>query len=138
MIPWKMFGSNGHIQQPSPVIENFTKRKTSNTRINGKCIIKGSKLTWLQVHVSNCLDGHTINTRGDVITDYCDQPIDEKSLSEYSLHLNHYFLQSYEWFMNIKATRGDAVTENNPRDINYFMSCDNNDYLDTELSDKIY
>ena len=35
--------------------------------------------------------------------------IDEDELSRYEIHLNHYPIQSYNWFMSVKATRGDVA-----------------------------
>jgi glycosyltransferase involved in cell wall biosynthesis len=55
VIPWKMFGSNGHITQPDSVIKNFTKRDNipnEGSIINGKCITKCKYLKQLHQHKS--------------------------------------------------------------------------------------
>ena len=61
--------------------------------------------------------------------------IDETILLNSFLHLNHYAIQSYDWFMRIKATRGDAtdINSNNVRNETYFKNFDLNDIDDTEL-----
>ena len=64
--------------------------------------------------------------------------INENILSNAPLHLNHYAIQSYDWFMKIKATRGDATVSDNVRNAKYFWDYDkvSNDIEDTELVDK--
>lgn len=72
----------------------------------------------------------------------------EDSLSEYNteicssnlaLHLNHYAIQSYEWFKNVKMTRGDVSSSiyEGVRNDEYFRKYDTNDVFDNELSLKI-
>jgi hypothetical protein len=62
--------------------------------------------------------------------------IDETILSNSFLHLNHYVIQSLEWFMKIKSTRGDATTNNNCRNVQYYKNFDNScsDIDDFELA----
>ena len=61
--------------------------------------------------------------------------INENILSNSFLHLNHYAIQSYEWFMRIKVTRGDATYNNNVRNEKYYKEFDNasSDIDDFEL-----
>ena len=40
------------------------------------------------------------------------------------IKLNHYPIQSLDFFKEVKMTRGDATVENNIRDLNYFESYD--------------
>ena len=55
--------------------------------------------------------------------------------------MNHYAIQSYKWFMNIKATRGDVSSKDidNIRNEYYFKEYDNfsNDIIDDKLSNII-
>jgi hypothetical protein len=66
--------------------------------------------------------------------------INEEVLENSFLHLNHYAIQSFEWFMRVKATRGDNtnIDVDNIRNENYFNSFDNssNDIYDVELCNK--
>ena len=140
-IPWKMFGSNGFNtldkKQPKSVVQNFTKRRLYNDRvINCKSIVRSSCLTELGIHSNYYNSGFSIasNYKKTVLRNINDMEISEKILEESCLHLNHYAIQSLEWFLRIKATRGncDNVGEN-IRNESYFKSYDNNEFLDDEL-----
>ena len=62
--------------------------------------------------------------------------INENIIENSALHLNHYAIQSLEWFMRVKATRGDAsnITSDGIRTKKYFDRYDLNDIEDLELS----
>lgn len=46
--------------------------------------------------------------------------IDENILNNSFLHLNHYVIQSLDWFMRIKSSIGsNCITTNNVRNIEY-------------------
>jgi hypothetical protein len=138
-VPWKMFGSNGHIKQPPSVIEGFTKRAlySSTRRINVKSIVRASKISRIALH-SHYIIGNTIDSNGNMIRASVEADINEKILDSSKLHLNHYAIQSYEFFMSVKATRGDNTSSYNCRDENYFRRYDKDgsNVQDTELRDK--
>jgi hypothetical protein len=119
---WNNFGSNGHKYQPSSVVEGFSKRAIKDSRpiFSHKSIFKGSDL----IH----FDVHTSNVRGDKIH------FDGENAD---LIINHYAIQSFDFFMRIKATRGDvnnwANTYNIKRDEEYFERYDTNDIYDDRL-----
>ena len=142
-VRWKMFGSNGHIHQPNNVINNFIKRKKCGTNdkdlndknhqplldLMGKCILRTKFLKSLkEIH-----NGSTKNCIKITYPYY----LNEESLNESPLHLNHYAIQSYNWFMNVKKKRGDVADKNrnDNRNDEYFKNYDFNNILDTELSD---
>ena len=159
-IPWKMFGSNGYDtmekEQPSSVISTFTKRINNNdTRHNrfrsftyrgpikyifSKCIVRTKYLLKLNIHHSETSNNkymtsyvsqnNHINTNKDFVE------INEDIIENSALHLNHYAIQSLNWFMKVKATRGDncSVSNDNVRNIEYFKEYDFNDIEDNELS----
>ena len=159
-IPWKMFGSNGYDtmaqEQPSSVISNFTKRINNDDirhnrfrsfiyrghikYIYSKTIIRTKYLLKFDVHCS-----HTSNNK--YMTSYVLQnnhihpnknfvEINENIIENSALHLNHYAIQSLNWFMTVKATRGDINSSNNEnvRNIEYFKEYNFNDIDDNELS----
>jgi hypothetical protein len=68
--------------------------------------------------------------------------IDENRLNVSSLHINHYAIQSLDFFKRCKMTRGSAATivNANVRNLGYFKSFDDtsNDIYDYELANKIY
>ena len=158
-IPWKMFGSNYFDtmdkEQPGSVISSFTKRinndsyKYNNFRsfiIEGgvkyictKCIVRTKYLLKLDIHSSktsnkNYLTSY-IKKNNHIHTNESFVRIDENIIENSALHLNHYAIQSLKWFMDVKATRGDAcnMSTNNIRDKTYFDSYDFNDIDDLEL-----
>lgn len=159
-IPWKMFGSNGYDtmekEQPSSVISTFTKRINNNdTRYNrfrsftyrgpikyiySKCIVRTKYLLKISIHhsetsnkrnmTSYILQNNHINTNKDFVE------INEDIIENSALHLNHYAIQSLNWFMKVKATRGDINSNSNEnvRNIEYFKEYNFNDIEDNELS----
>jgi hypothetical protein len=160
-IPWKFFGSNGYNtldkKQPSSVTKTFKKRcnydkvnpdsfgikyKENNAYINCKSITRTKNLQYFAIHHSYTDNNNYItseNCNNNIVdnTDYALCKISEKILENSYLHINHYIVQSFEFFMRIKSTRGaaDYIGFENIRDENYFYKADseNNDVEDLEL-----
>ena len=142
-IPWKMFGSNGHFHQPPSVIPHFTTRmqlpETENYSICSKSISRGNKITSLNLHACQFNDPNGIS-----ITSCNMEQLDQNALTSVNaseqilqnscLHLNHYAIQSWGYFSNIKMTRGDATSPNIIRNEEYFKSYDWNQKVDEELN----
>jgi hypothetical protein len=143
VIPWKMFGSNNHIKQPKSVIKSFIKRAQNieNNFINGKSIVRAKNLLKFDIHTHRIDNNISISSDNKILDREFLFNISENILEESYLHLNHYAIQSYEWFMNIKATRGDVSSKDidNIRNEYYFKEYDNfsNDIIDDELSNFI-
>jgi len=159
-IPWKMFGANGFDtidkKQPSSVITAFTKRidynnikknkydsflyKSNKRYIHSKCIIRTKYLVKIGIHASetsntNYLTSYALKSNHiHEINDFVE--INENIIQNSALHLNHYAIQSLDWFMRVKATRGDAVYSNNitNRNKGWFDKYNSNDIEDLELS----
>jgi len=157
-IPWKMFGSSGFdtMDKPHPknIIESFTKRvnydkkelppaaiiKDNNKYSHNKSIVRTKHLNCLDIHTHNTSSYNHItsdNNYGQIHGPF--SKIDEMILSNSCLHLNHYAIQSFEWFMKVKATRGaaDNAQHENVRDEKYFKTYDENDIDDIELKMKV-
>jgi hypothetical protein len=151
-IPWKMFGSNGYNDldkpQPESVIQSFTKRTDydkTNIKYNlSKCIVRTSKLKWLWIHYHTTIDQNYILSNNKIKMSFKREKLEEqfseiseKTLTESYLHLNHYAIQSFDWFMRVKATRGSSETSKNEnlRDEKYFREYDmkSNEIDDFEL-----
>ena len=154
-IPWKIFGSSGFNtidkKQPDNVVENFTKRinydkesgfqgvimDNNNKYSITKCIVKAKYLTRFELHSHSTINKNHIGADNNSFIHINNSfyKINEDILSKSFLHLNHYAIQSYEWFMRIKATRGDAVHINNSRNEGYYRTFDDssNDICDFEL-----
>jgi hypothetical protein len=160
-IPWKLFGSSGFKKQPNSVIQNFIHRKkfpkfNTNTNlservINIKTISRGPHLQKIGVHTSVVTNLHKSFPVQEVSSD--SRLIRENGLGNISftmmiepllkthfLHLNHYRIQSWEFFKKVKMTRGDVSINTSKYILNqkYFQIHDYNDMKDTELRDKKY
>lgn len=126
-LAWKMFGSNGHIVQPTSIRTGFTRRRVGcSEESNNKEIVRTNKLLKFRIH------SHKIRKCEKIKLPVLNN---EESLNQSVLHLNHYAIQSRQFFENIKMKRGDA---SNPKyeDIRtweYFRDFDHNDILDEEL-----
>jgi hypothetical protein len=119
-LRWKMFGSNGHIEQPPSIIKGFTKRGTPFVgERNWKSILRGDKII--------CLDVHFSPVHGETLT---------PETHDFYLHLNHYRAQSYNWFKKVKCTRGDAFFHGASRGEHDFKNFDFNEVEDLELAQK--
>jgi hypothetical protein len=106
-IKWKIFGSNNHIKQPRSIIKSFTKRKkigTDHINLNrsgkkldtyGKCIIK----TYYLKNFGNNHNGNTYKCDKIVLP----SKLTEEKLAESPIHMNHYGIQSLEWYNNKDA-----------------------------------
>jgi len=163
-IPWKMFGSNGYNtidkKQPESVIKTFTKRFDYNKEkcVNGitmkenkyvytytKCIAKTKYLLRLDIHSHKMIQGFNNyynfitpfhkNNRNIIHKNMSFCVINEYILKNSFLNLNHYAIQSLDYFTRVKMTRNDAVHHKNVRNKEYFNRYDNNDKDDNELNE---
>lgn len=131
-IPWLMFGSNGNISQPESVIHGFTSRQKYDGSIKNECksIIRCEAVKFLDLHSS-------ILKKGFVSELICD-PLTEENIENSLIRLNHYAIQSLEFFEKVKMKRGDATsnTLQNIRNLEYFKNYDHNEIKDLTLSNK--
>ena len=141
-VPWKQFGSSGHTKQPKSIINGFTKRKKNPNMINfkpefieTKSIIRGNELKKIGVHVHHSISKYFSN--GSMV-DTTYTYITENILKTSHLHLNHYRIQSWEFYKNVKMRRGDNLDKknDNKRNRRFFDEQDTNDIVDTELKQK--
>ena len=103
-IPWKCFGSNGHIAQPKDVIPSFTKRSAiiSAQMEHGKVICRTQNLT------SIVSAGSMVELSHNNVYYLCNgQRLDQCKSNDQvfhalSLHLNHYMFMSE--FYNMDET----------------------------------
>jgi hypothetical protein len=154
IIPWKMFGSSGFKKQPSSVIQNFVHRKKfpdtqTHTNLNErvidiKTICRGPHIQKINNHNSIVTDAYAhesfSNNNIDKYKDVFFTLMDEPLLQTQHLHLNHYRIQSWEFYKKVKMTRGDGNVKvfNHIRTKKYFNIHDYRDIKDTELKDKKY
>jgi hypothetical protein len=130
IVDWLHFGSSGHIQQPSSVVNGFRMRANFDTTKDyyaNKSILKADKILRFLIHKHNVI-GEQVHIHYSE-----DAP----------LIINHYTLQSLEFFTKVKMTRGDIdnyiQTTSRKRDIEFFNSYDVNtikdDYLYNQTMD---
>lgn len=141
-IPWGMFGSSHHIHQPNSVVKNFIYRQQYLTAVYDHCktIVNSNALLELSVH------RHIIDKSYLVIDDLLNIVkndsymfiLSEDRLRNAVFRLNHYAIQSLNWFKEVKMTRGDVASSNlnSVRDMKYFGRYDHNDIKDTFLYEK--
>ena len=148
-VPWKMFGSSGHIKQPASATSSFTKRANHDNRTHGmiehgmilcKSIFRGGSVSRFDVH-SHLANGRALDSRLRGLISHQDNrfvQVSEDLLNQSFLHLNHYAIQSYHWFMSVKSTRGDVLGSgaDEVRNSQYFSEYDYAEVVDCELADK--
>ena len=123
---WKMFGSNGLENQPTDIRTAITHCATNLHELTKYIfkpnIIKNSS----QICIHKLLDISYINKN-------------RIRIANQLIRLNHYPIQSLEFFQKVKMTRGAADSENsnNIRDMNYFISYNFSEVNDETLKNII-
>jgi len=115
--PWIMFGSSGLAQQPASTRRAFVWRKSEPDFGNTKAVVRLSAATELRVHWHYVSHGETIGCAP-------------------GFQVNHYPIQSREWFAATKMTRGDvnARWADSIRDWDYFKRYDWHEEADFVLA----
>lgn len=109
---WKMFGSSGHVAQPPSVRRFFTLRQPElSEHADTKWICRTDAIAdprHIGLHKVSGVDSAT------VVSD------------NHLFHLNHYPIQSVEYFTKVKMGRGDASSPqfDAVRDMDYFRRYD--------------
>lgn len=139
LVPWKYFGSSGHIYQPSSVVDSFVyRRKAPYEGAYTKPICRAVSIKEISVHEVIIKDEFittdpTFNKIDNIpiIMELTDELLDNSIF-----RMNHYMIQSLDWFRRVKMTRGSSNFSNNHRNEEYFKEWDYNDTLDDELACK--
>ena len=113
---WLMFGSDNLIKHPEDIRTSIVHRVPEiheNTKyiFKPRCITNSSMI-WIHGLIYPKTKYNIIKTHPKIIT-----------VNKF-IKLNHYPIQSLDFFKEVKMTRGDATVENNIRDLNYFESYD--------------
>jgi len=144
-IPWIMFGSSFYKNQPESVIKNFVYRwlYSNNSYSGGKCIVNTDYIyNNLSLHFTKLKDNNLyVNFNGEFKFNEwfggCpDMNFNENIINDMNIRINHYCIQSEEYFIKVKVSRGDADRLDNVRDMNYFKNYDKNEVLDELLQKK--
>ena len=137
-IGWKIYGSNGLLQQPKSVVKNFTKRCT-NTQGLVKNIFKTDAILSFDLHKVELKEGFVaLNIPFIQDTNFSLFMLEETVINA-PIQLNHYRLQSKEYW-NKKINRGDLDSKNQEvyLNVDFFQAFDeiSNIIEDTELYQK--
>jgi hypothetical protein len=128
---WRTFGSDGHIDHPKDIRKAIVHRKeklgedVTPKHLAGKCIFQYKNVNPQQISVHR-IDGETNILKENNI-----------------FRINHYPIQSEEYFKNVKMVRRSALhvitsttkIRHSMRYFNHFNS--NTNVLDTDLKDMI-
>ena len=134
-ISWVHFGSSGFEKQPENVVKNFIKRARYGAHHSVKSIIKTDygnvKEISLRIHM------HSIGLSAPMKAAFPPKFNVSHCKMGPLLFVNHYRIQSKEFWTKIKMTRGDADFHfdhiNMKRDLALFKQYDINDIEDTVL-----
>lgn len=140
-IPWEMYGSSGNIDQPKYVIPNFKNRLNydNSIYINCKSIARTSAVTDLHVHYFVLKNDYIIlDSKLEPTFLGPNHDLNEDIIKNAKLRCAHYAIQSYNWFKNVKMTRGDVNSSayTDIRNDEYFRDYDFNDKFDDSLYNK--
>lgn len=133
LIPWKFFGSSGHIQQPSSVIRSFINRRKPPYNAYNKTICRSDAIERLDIHAIPLKPGFI--TVDPLLRPMEPNNIDvtDELLRDSVFEMNHYVIQSLDWFRRVKMTRGSSNFDSNHRNEEYFKEFDYKDVYDNEL-----
>lgn len=150
LIPWKNFGSSRHEAQPKGLVSrNFlyrwdygsadqvVKEPPGNRQSWTKYIVRTSRMRYLAVHFASVWCGEIVDSSAVAQRRPSGRiQIDEDYLNHAHLHLNHYGIQSREFFFTVKANRPDvnAPEKDAIKNTDYFVEFDRNEKFDCELA----
>jgi hypothetical protein len=113
---WSMFGSSGHVLQPESIRGSFI-HKMKDIHILQKSVYRVKDIkSMIDVHITGDMTNIDVSDK---------------------LQINHYAIQSKEYFEKVKMTRGDVHFTKNVRDWKYFNSYDYKDVIDTQLKEMV-
>lgn len=109
LIPWKIYGHSGFKKQPEGVVNNFVHTLDyDNTSVAVKSLVRKDRCTHLDLHVSGYNTGCVVDPLLKAIPNHPHMNISGEYIESLPLHINHYVVQSEEWFWNVKVKRGRA------------------------------
>ena len=131
-VYWLMFGSNGHIQEPSGLlIDNYTRRAKLEARENRliKSIVRGGEF----IHALK--NSHLFATKSGTFDELM-RPVERGHMPDVEptfnkIRINHYSCQSFDYYHGFKRNSGMADAGHAiPRPDDWWDSRNKNDILD--------
>jgi len=140
VVPWSLYGHNNLKQQPDRVVDNFIRRKKFEGKICCKALILREKIRTLDIHTHRPTDGLSVDPLLDRWRGDPSIKVSDDYMESLPLHMNHYVVQSEEWYWNVKVKRGRADTnaKTHQRDQGFFDGHGDGDVVDEELKNKTY
>lgn len=136
-VYWQCFGSNGHLADPDGlVIEDYSRRAPLDFPFNRhiKSIVKGGQ----GQHCVSAGNAHIFKTIYGTVDELM-RPIDKGLMSELQpsyekIRINHYVVQSRDYFINFKQRSGAADAGSNViREETWWQTHDRNEETDTTI-----
>ena len=129
LLPLKTFSSNNQVQQPASVVRGFTQRRVGEKYTLYKPIVKTAAVARIRINYCTLKYGTTVDaaltkTSNKFVTENArvEEPenlrfrdISATGFDQALVVSNHYTVQSYNWFFNVKATRGTATWHGGPK-----------------------
>ena len=109
-VPWKIFGSSGHVEHPESTIKGFTHYDPDRHDNKGKpvmhikSIVRCSRVEKLRLHGQEVRCGKSICVNGKQSVD-SDPWVTPYDITDDPLHCNHYYTQSEQYFREIQSKR---------------------------------
>lgn len=133
-VNWAIFGSSGLMTKtPGLVTERFTYRSEPTFAVNHhiKSIVRPEcAVRFPNPHFAHYRTGfYCINMQGNFVRG----PFSPVADGWYRLRLDHYYIKSYDEFME-RSKKGDADSKNGSRPIDNLYSHDRNEISDTSMS----
>lgn len=117
-----LFGSSGHVVQPKYIVKNFTQRAVEPRNCYKYFVRSGYNFTHLNVHHATFAD------KADELNKFV-------ILDSQYFVLNHYCIQSRQFWNEVKCTRNDS-DHYRVRTMEEFDSIDYRDVDDTQLAEQ--
>ena len=139
---WVWFNSNGHVRQPKTIVDCFTKRGDYNAHVYmkspGKSFYEHINLNAPKVILNSDFNIESFNIHSAVVGGNAINISSEKMPDDPELLINHYQLQSREYWEKIKMNRGDLNHwfKGSPRDFGGYESMDIGDIDDFRLAEQ--
>lgn len=142
-IPWKHFGSSGHVKKPRRGIkQSFLWRDKHPKGTLGKSIFRTAAVQKIDMHWQTLKPGFKTGypmARGRMGSQsaFAESTRDfdgEQLLDRMALHLNHYRVRWKDWYVTVKMTRGIADRDVSVYDEEYFRRFDFHEIMDNELA----
>ena len=135
-VPWLNFGSNGLQDIPKSVIKSFTKRANYDNFKNNFVSLRQIKTVFNTDPFQKVVELHYVDKFGkrhNVVPHKQHQKFSEESIKKTDLAINHYSVQSYNWFIKNKTKKRAGNSAHIKYTSEYWEKMDTNQIEDTTL-----